>query len=61
MITPNKPYALTVYYADREDGSDDPKISFHKTRSAAYERLADMIRRDEEVYLRYTLEWRRGE
>lgn len=38
MITPNKPYELTVYYADREDGSDDAKRSFHKTRSAAYER-----------------------
>lgn len=61
MITPNKPYELTVYYADREDGSDDAKRSFHKTRSAAYERLADMIRRNEEVYLRYELHWRVGE
>lgn len=61
MITPNKPFVLTVYFADREDGNDDPKLSFHKTRSAAYERLADMIRRDEETFSHYTLKWRHGE
>lgn len=49
----NKPVLLTVLSVG-DDGEPKRRESFHKTESAAHERIADILRRDD-TFLSYEI------
>lgn len=52
---PNKPAVLRVFRYDMESGDEYSRETFHRTESAAHERLADILRRADDTYSRYEI------